>query len=406
MDKNIISKKNGSIFKKLFSSLQRDLAARNAAASEIVQQWQRLFAGFAGAEDPVPEFIIAKLSRASGIAADNLRAGIRTMFSGLQHVLRQPQTWRLPAARQAPRIAIVAAGNVPGVAIAPSVLLAAAGCPVIVKQARQDCWLLSWLLETGREQQPEMAAGIHAGYWPARSAELAELLKGAEVILAYGSGATIQILQQTYPGKVLGFGHKFSVALVAPAMFSTGVAEALALDVVLFDQSGCLSAQAVFVLGRQADALEIGQGLLQSLQQAIARLGSREGTTAGKMRLHAALDSLDLLGTPYFLGQNKSCCVAIPAAFDPDLLIGQNFVQVVAVPSLAALLASLRPYARHLQGIALAVSQKEVSRFTRKLEEIGFSYVCLPGQLQAPPLDWPNAGVRLPEAVFEFPRMN
>ena len=387
------------MFKELFSSLEGELAARGSAADEVVKRWCNFFAELAAAVEPVPARIVANLSRASGLAAENLRAGIRSQFSGLQQVQREARTWRLPEGK-APRVAIVAAGNIPGVAIAPAVLLAAAGCPVVVKQAGSDRWLLAWLLQAFRARYPGVATGISAGYWPPHSAELAGLLQTAEVILAFGSDATIGELQQRFPGKVLGFGHKFSVALLAPEIFSAEIAAALALDIALFDQGGCLSAQAVFVLGRQSMALDVGRRLAQSLQEAMARLGRGRLQTAPKMRLHSALDRLDLLDVAYFSPETRQFCVAVPPRFDPELLIGHNVVQVVAVPSLAALQQTLQPFAKHLQGIALAVGAKAFPRHAQTLAEIGFSYISPPGRLQAPPLDWPNGGVLLPEVAF------
>jgi hypothetical protein len=70
-----------------------------------------------------------------------------------------------------------------------------------------------------------------------------------------------------------------------------------------------------------------------------------------------------------------------------------RFVRVHPFPSPEGLGAVLRPLAPHLAGVAFAGFGGVQSKIEAEFRAIGATWVCAPGELQSPPLDWPRDGL-------------
>ncbi|MDQ7054248.1 MAG: acyl-CoA reductase [candidate division KSB1 bacterium] len=366
-----------------------------------LDSWRDLFREMAESQVALPSSLIDTLSEATGIPAQNLRAGIGVMCCGWAQLRRSPFMWNITLDASC-RVTIVAAGNIPGVAVAPAVMLAAAGCVVQVKLAAADRWLLPWLLEQHQSRSPETPDAIHAAYHPPDSPELQRWLTEADRVLAFGSDETVATLKQQYGQKVIGFGHKFSVALVDASQATDTVLRGLAYDVLLFRQAGCLSAQAVFVVGDDAP-----RRWLDALSAMFDRVldeefGRPPASDKQAMQWSTTRDVLDLSGAEYLMADDRSYFLAVQPQFNEDLLLGNGFVQIIPVTDVTGMLRQLEPRRGQLQGCALAMEEPMASLAAQELGRFGFSHVCPPGELQAPPLDWPNGGALLPEAVFQW----
>ena len=366
-----------------------------------LDSWRDLFRDVADGRLALPSSLMDPLSEATGIHAQNLRAGIRVMCRGWAQLRRSPFMWNITRDASC-RVTIVAAGNIPGVAVAPAVMLAAAGCEVQVKLAAADRWLLPWLLEQHERRSPEIPDPIHAAYLPPDSPELQRWLTEADRVLAFGSDETVAALQQQYGQKVIGFGHKFSVALVEAGQASDAVLRGLAHDVLLFRQAGCLSAQAVFVMGDDAPRRWLDALAAMFDRVLDEELGRPPASDALAMQWAATRDVLDLSGAEYVMADDRSYGLAVQPRFNDELLLGNGFVQIIPVTEVTAMLCQLEPRRGQLQGCVLAMEEPMASLAAQELGRFGFSHICPPGELQAPPLDWPNGGVLLPEAVFKW----
>ncbi len=366
-----------------------------------LDSWRDLFREVAEGQVALPSSLIDTLSEATGIHAQNLRAGIRVMCRGWAQLRRSPFMWNITRDASC-RVTIVAAGNIPGVAVAPAVMLAAAGCEVQVKLAAADRWLLPWLLEQHENRSPELSDAIHATYLPPDSPELQRWLTEAERVLAFGSDETVAALKRQYGQKVIGFGHKFSVALVEAGQESDAVLRGLAYDVLLFRQAGCLSAQAVFVVDDDASRRWLDALATMFDRVLDEELGRLPASDTLAMQWAATRDVLDLSEAEYVMADDRSYCLAVQPQFNEDLLLGNGFVQIIPVTDVTAMLRQLEPRRGQLQGCALAMEEPMASLAAQELGRFGFSHICPPGELQAPPLDWPNGGVLLPEAVFQW----
>src|SRR5207237_4674039 len=120
------------------------------------------------------------------------------------------------------------------------------------------------------DSDPELAALIHLDLWPGGDPRTTALLQSADSVIAYGSDASIAALRALTPTGTpfFGFGHALSVGIIT----ADGGTEAgrFARDILLYDQGGCLSAQAVFV--EDQNITEAAQKLAQSLDRECAAL--------------------------------------------------------------------------------------------------------------------------------------
>ncbi len=149
-------------------------------------------------------------------------------------------------------LGIVAAGNIPGVALAKASLALAAGTSCIVKSAAGEPLLAVLFAEALEDADPSLASAFVATWWEGGSAPCeGEFLRGIDSLIAYGSDAAIASLATRGPKRFVGHRHKLSIGLVEfdGARDLAEIAEAVAVDVALHDQLGCLSPQSLFTVG-------------------------------------------------------------------------------------------------------------------------------------------------------------
>jgi len=239
-------------------------------------------------------------------------------------------------------------------------------------------------------------------------------LLDASCIAATGSDASIAALAGRVrpPRRFIPSGHRLSVAALGPGALAgaalEAAAEGIALDVALWDQQGCLSPLAVYVVGRSDTAPDrLAECLARALADLERRLPRGKPDAAAGAAFLYECDSAELRaaagGRVTLLGgaaQHFAVVREADAAPRPAPL--QRFVRVHPVADARELRAALRPLAPHLAGVALAGFGAEAAALARGLADLGASRLCRPGELQAPPLAWPhdNRPVLLPYARF------
>ena len=136
------------------------------------------------------------------------------------------------------------AGNVPGVGVFGIVAALLAGVPSLVKPAAREPFLPALMVESIAAVAPELQPAVALAPWRGGTAELDEVaLRDADVVLAYGRDETLDHLAAHRPRRLLRFGNRVSVAVVARGALTRTTARALAQQVALYDQQGCLSPQ-------------------------------------------------------------------------------------------------------------------------------------------------------------------
>src|SRR5205814_103192 len=112
-------------------------------------------------------------------------------------------------------LGIVAAGNIPGIALLKTALALTAGAACVVKTATGEPLLTVLFAQALAAVDPSLASALAVSWWEGGSGSGEEaLVRGVDSLVAYGSDASIAALAARRSGPFVGFGHKVSVALV------------------------------------------------------------------------------------------------------------------------------------------------------------------------------------------------
>jgi acyl-CoA reductase-like NAD-dependent aldehyde dehydrogenase len=274
-------------------------------------------------------------------------------------------------------VACVLASNVPCLAIPAIALGCLAGAAVVVKSGRGDTVSAPALRRALDALDPDLARRVVTAYWPGGSADVEDRVLGrADVVVASGSDASMAALARRAGPRLRAHGARTSVAVVRDDADDAGVA-ALADDVVLYEQRGCLSPTTVFVVG---DACRFAERLYGALIVAGQRLPRAVRTTAERAAHRVAIEEARFAGATIFDGA-EGTVVAGERGLEP---IGQRTVGVRPLRSAADLAAAIEPGTIECVGVAGLALDVEA------LRRAGVARVCPLGRMQRPRLDWPR----------------
>jgi len=325
----------------------------------------------------------AMIATVMPIAAEALDATTMTMLI--------ERTWGAGAARRpAPDglalVAHVVASNVPALALPAIALGCLAGAAVLVKSGRDDPLSAPAFQRALAAVDAQLAATIVTTYWPGGDVAQEDAVLGrAEVVVATGGDATLAALAERLGDRLVAHGPRWSVAVIGRG--ARDAAAALALDVALHDQRGCLSPHAVYVAG---EARGFAERLAAALEAVAERLPP--GTASIEARAQArflAAQAEWAAGATVLQGAGGTVIHEGEAAFRPTC--GLRTVRVHP-------LADLRVFPDLLptgQVECVGVAGADPTPLVAALRARGVSRVCPVGRMQRPPLSWPR-GQRAP----------
>lgn len=300
-------------------------------------------------------------------------------------------------------VAVVSAGNIPGVALFPAVAALLAGSGVLIKTAGAEPWLMPAWAEALGDRDEAAAEALLVMNWAGGREPLEDRLLGAaDLILAFGHDETMSALSRRFPGLALAFGTGLSFGLVNADRVDDrdGLIE-LARDVALWDQQGCLSPHGVWVVGGRADAERVAAHLAAALavierEWPRGRISPEE---AGHLRSwRAELEARRLAGEPIAcFAPGESLAWTVWTADDPALKTSplNRSLWVSSIRGRSDLAERLARWRGRLQGAALLAGPAGQEEWSRGLLEIGVPFVAPAGRLQNPPVNWPNKGIDL-----------
>ena len=292
--------------------------------------------------------------------------------------------------------ALILAGNTPLMSWSPICACLLAGWSVFVKMSRDETLWPRLFVESLRETDPGVAARVHLDVWPGEEERTAELCRAADAVIAYGSDATIDALRRVTPETtpLYGFGHSVSVGII-PAGSRMDWRQ-FADDLLLYEQSGCLSLTALFVEAsaqRSQETAKVLDFICRGKAQRLEVEPVRDAAVARKAREGRDLALFE--GGKVF-GDEGLRWTWI--AFDsprPMTLPGGNIVPIISVENISRDFASLiAPMQGRISCVGIGGQVSESLRAAILAE--GVSRICSAGYMQAPPLDWPNGNRDLP----------
>lgn len=296
-------------------------------------------------------------------------------------------------------VGVVSAGNIPGVALTPTLVSLLVGAPVLVKSSMAEPLLMPAWHAALAEVAPELAAACAVIPWPGGNEALESAAYGlADRLLVLGSDATVMSLARRFPGRVHGYGTGLSMGIVTAGARHPATARALAMDVAAWDQQGCLSPHGAFVEGSFPEVAEFGAWVAAGLARLEAELprGPLPAAEAARLRnFRAEYEARSLAGEPVWLAASRASLawtVVVEGvdAFRPSIL--NRTVLLWPLARLEEMTERLLPWRALLQGAGVAAEPGRAGEMERHVRAAGFPWSAPLGTLQAPPLRWPNKG--------------
>jgi hypothetical protein len=309
----------------------------------------------------------------------------------------------------------IMAGNIPGLGVQSLIFALLVKSPSVVKSATDEPLLTALFAQSLNEVCPELARHAAALWWAGRKAgrwhqeawqekllEAREFERGlADLVVVYGDRSTIRYIQlMLLPSpqcRLVAYGQRYSLALVARECATQETARALALDMAMYDQQGCLSPQFCWVEeGGELNPQEFAQAVAKELEALETELPSGTPTPARAARTQQTRELYEMNeATVYASHQGTRWTVVLaptPAIGLPEMARG-----VVVYPTEDILKSDPVISRFHLQAavqaIGLAAPPERAQAIMEKYAaETDVNRFCPIGKMQVLPLLWHHDG--------------
>jgi hypothetical protein len=248
---------------------------------------------------------------------------------------------------------------------------------------------------------PVLADTLAVLWWPREDVHVAAcVLSRAEVVTAHGDDASVEAVrrlaaQHAPAARFVGYGARWSAVVVSRASQTPETARAVARDVALFDQQGCLSPSVI--LAEHSDALETWcaslAGALRDLEEVLPRGTPSPTARAGlrawreSMRLRRALGEVREM---WESAGSTAWCVALMAACRVEDVPLDRHLVVVPFAEVSEIRAALAERLPKLQGLAAALEGWTDEKRSELVALLAPTRVARAGSLQLAPPDWPQ----------------
>ncbi len=318
------------------------------------------------------------IAAATGLSREGVLLALRehlevgatpTELAALVARARPPQLQRT----EAPRVHVILSANVFTAALRALAIARAASRDVTVRPSRRDPWLARALVAELGSPEVRLAE------------ELAPESLEAGEIHVYGRDETIEAVRgAARPGvRVVGHGAGMGLAWIGPQDGLAAAAEALARDIVPFDQRGCLSPRVAIVAGGATRASVFAEELGMRLAAWEARVPSGALTDDEAEARARWLETMTLAGE-VMTGPAHAIAVAAP---ESPLVVPPpgRHLHVAPARDVAAALAVVIPLVPAL--VAVGSNDPAARLFSPRHARLSRL-----GLMQRPPLDGPVDG--------------
>jgi len=297
------------------------------------------------------------------------------------------------------RVAILPAGNIPGVALIPAMSALMAGADVVIKTSHEEPWLLNaWRSRLARFDG-SVAARVTIESWVGDEPESLDRIDDCDRVIVLGSNETLEQLAPRLGQRLIGLGTGASLAVVGGEADLAVVARGVARDVAIWDQAGCLSPQELVIVGRRDKALAVAEALAACLERIESMLPAGELPLAGaalRRGFMAELEARRVAGETVatWRPSDDSNRWLVWLDDDPTFAMAQvrRHVAVRYVPSIEGLVAGALPPRAHRQAVGLDPGDPMCPELADALQAAGVPVILPLGSMQSPPVDWPNKG--------------
>ncbi len=322
-------------------------------------------------------------------------------------------------------VGFIMSGNIPGAGMHELVATLLAGRAAIIKTSAREPVFFHDFTRVIATIMPELAARMAVFTWGREAVSLTTAMRDVcDRIVVLGDDETIAQAALTgaergsdpqTDASFVGFGTRVSgIVLTAGSLKNRRCEKMLhpvALDVIAFEQRGCLSPHHIFVGGPDRIAEEFAAALARSLDAYTAlpppaRLALEDAAAIRRVRERARWRAIGGQTVRLWEGPLPGWTVIYDR--DADFTASPGFRTVFVSPfgNATNLERRLAPVAGKVEAMGLATEptidgDEYVASLRTVVENTGASYVCEPGVMQSPPIDWPHGGGAFLRSMIE-----
>lgn len=398
---------------RLRAALERPFQAEVAAAA-LAEACRRL----SSTGDADGGATIAAIARRWGWSEPVLELSLRALCEPMKYEALRELARKTRAGREI--IGFIMAGNIPGVGLHEVMATLIAGRTAMIKTAASEPVFFHQLAAVLKAIAPELAARMAVFTWAREDASLTSALREAcDRIVVFGDDETIrQPLLRVNAASGAGFGARVSGAVMTAAALRGSrrgsVLHPLTFDIIAFEQRGCLSPHHIFIgetggLVAEDFAASLAAQLEAYAEDALpspSRLALEDAAAIRRVRERARWRAIGGQAVRLWEGPIPGWTVI----YDRDAAFTQapGFRTVCISPfrDAADLARRLAPVAGRVEAMAFktepTIDSKEfIGALREVLERTGATYICEPGRMQSPPIDWFHGGGAFLRRLFE-----
>lgn len=298
-------------------------------------------------------------------------------------------------------VAHILSGNLPGVGVVPTLVSLLVRASAFVKAASGDPLFPALFAQSIAAQDPELGRCVAVAYWRGGRSDLEEVIfTQANVVNVFGSDATIADIAPRVRGHLLAHGHRVSFAFIdADTLGDTQAmrraAVALADDVALWDQQGCLSPQLCYVEAASVERLGgFAELLVQELDERARRWPIRKLSIEERAAIARFRQEAEWTPDASLLASSDGVSWALRIENDPVFAASclNRCLRIKAVSGIDQVVSHIEPHRHRLEACGIADAATHTDDIAVALERAGVHRVCPLGEMQRPGLDWRQGG--------------
>jgi hypothetical protein len=300
----------------------------------------------------------------------------------------------------------VAAGNIPNPALTSMVLGLLTRSAQFVKCASGTSLLPRLFAHSIYESDAKLGACLEVAEWRGGNATLeTALFEHADCVTATGSDETLAAIRAKLPTRTrfLGYGHRVSFGYVSSEVLfglsSQRIIADAAIDVIAWNQLGCLSPHVFYVQPGGDISPEIFAGLLADeleRRESSEPRGELPTETAATIASRRAVYEVRAAHSPETRQWRSTNSTAWTVVYEADARFQASclnrFIYVKPVRDLTEALQNADAVRGQISTVGLAASPREAQTLATQLSRWGVTRVCPLGQMQNPPLTWRHDG--------------
>jgi hypothetical protein len=313
---------------------------------------------------------------------------------------------RAAMARGPELLAHIAAGNIPNPTLMSIALGVLTRSAQFIKCASGASFVPRLFAHSLYDAEPKLGACLEIAEWRGGRADIEKtLFEQADCVTATGSDEALAAIRQHVPARArfLGYGQQLSFGYIASEALTSfqakKTAARAAIDVVAWNQLGCLSPHVIYVEHGGGVAAEHFAGMLAeelAKREATEPRGEVPAETAATIASRRAFYEVRAAHSPdtrFWRSENSTAWTVVyeaDARFQLSCL--NRFIYVKGASDLKTALESADAVRGKVSTVGIAANEEKAGGLAAQLAAWGVTRVCPLGQMQNPPLTWRHDG--------------